>query len=223
MATIGGLFGRNVFGPIHEHLLKIEQCAYSLRDLLARFSRGEETKALAAEVRRIEGEADRIKNEARRKMTHSMWSAVERSETIALLGKQDDIADGAAEIARLVEARATRCPTELAGMLEQWTGYISRGVEALTTEVKKAYDSSDKPAEGPASAGGGEALWGVLAEEEASDRLHQEFLVQLFALERTMDPVSIVLFLEMRKSLQSMTGAIQNTAGVLQRLLEMKK
>ena len=112
MGRIGGLFGRSTMGPIAEHLLKCQECVDILEELIDRFVTGKSVGDLAERINRCESDADLIKNEIRRNMTPSVWSAVERAEVVRLLGKEDDIADGAAAIAQLLKVRKTACPEE---------------------------------------------------------------------------------------------------------------
>ena len=59
-------------------------------------------------------------------------------------------------------------------------------------------------------------------EEQPADRLHQDFLERLFALERELDPVTIVVFLDISKAFLTMIGATANAAEALLRLLSLK-
>jgi len=221
VTTIGGLFGRNALGPIHEHLLKVRLCAHDMKDLVAQLSQGREVASLAAVVRRREEEADRIKDEIRRRVTRSVWGAVERAEVLSLLGKQDDIADGAAQVARLLEVRPTPCPEPLAGALRRWTEGIAHRTDALVKILESARDALESPTGRNLLKDLVRDLGQFQNEEQPTDHLHQDFLERLFALERELDPVTIVVFLDISKAFQTMIGATANAAEALLRLLSL--
>ena len=222
MTTIGGLFGRNALGPIHEHLFKVQECTRDMQELVARLAEGLDVVTLTATVRRREEEADRIKKEIRRRVTRSVWSAVERAEVLKLLGKQDDIADGAAYVARLLEVRPTSCPESLAAPLRRWTDAIADKTDALVDSIKSARDALEVPAGRDSLKDLSRRLDESEDQEQPADQLHQDFLERLFALEHDLDPVTIVLFLEVSKALQAMTAATANASEALQRLLSLK-
>jgi len=222
LTTIGGLFGRNPFGPIHEHLLKVQQCTHDMQTLIARLSEGEDVASLGKGIRRLEEEADRIKNEIRRRVTSSIWRAVERAEVLGLLGKEDDIADGAAHIARLLEVRPTPCPAPLADVLRRWIDCIVQRTDALLDVIGSARDGFDATSGRDVSRDLARAIDELQKPEQPADSLHQDLLERLFALEKDLDPVTIVVYLEISKALQTMTGATTNAAEALQRLIRVK-
>lgn len=223
MGKIGGLFGRSVMGPIAEHNLKCQSCVDALERVLAGFIRGDDVAAQANEILQMEQEADVIKNEIRRHMTRSVWGAVERAEVTALLGKQDNIADGCAKVALVVAVRRTPCPEEIGDILTDWMSQVHRYTDILVTEAKQAYNALENPSGGARARDVHEGLDSLGAAASLSDEMPQAFLKKLFRGEESLDPVSIMMLMTLSEGLQEITTAVANAAEALQRLLKIKQ
>ena len=223
MGRIGGLFGRSVLGPIAEHNLKCQSCVDALAHVVAGFIKGEDVTAQANDILRMEQEADVIKNEIRRHLTRSVWGAVERAEVTALLGKQDNIADGCAKVALVVAVRRTRCPDGIGEILTRWMSEVHRYTDILVTEAKQAYNALENPSGGARALDVHEGLDALGAAASLSDEMPRAFLESLFRREESLDPVSIVMLMKLSDGLQDITTAVANAAEALQRLLKIKE
>ena len=53
--SFGGMFGRSMFTPIHEHMLKALECMETLRELVGRFTEKDydELKTLSQRVAKL--------------------------------------------------------------------------------------------------------------------------------------------------------------------------
>jgi uncharacterized protein len=117
MKTIGGLFGRSPWGPVHEMMAKVQQCVERI-PLLVKHHAGREWEQLegaSGELDRLEGQADDIKREIRAHLSTSLFSSVERSEILDILHCMDSIADACQDTGKLMCMRRTELPAELAG------------------------------------------------------------------------------------------------------------
>ena len=223
MGKIGGLFGRSTLGPITEHLLKCQACVETLERLIDRFLGGQDVGELAEKINRTEAEADLIKNEIRRNMTPSVWSAVERSEVVRLLGKEDDIADGAAAVAQLLKLRRTACPQEAGEILRRWVHLVRDRVGRLVAEAKSAHEAIESPTGRTRVEESREAIDDLGTTPASATELPDAFLASVFRQEKSLDPVSIMILMEVSRGLADVMSAATNAAEGLERLLKIKK
>jgi uncharacterized protein Yka (UPF0111/DUF47 family) len=70
MKTIGGVLGRSPFGPLHEHMMKVNDCSKMLRPLMEHFLKEDCRKVSdgSKPVSRLEHEADNIQFDFAKKL-----------------------------------------------------------------------------------------------------------------------------------------------------------
>lgn len=220
MKTIGGFFGRSPYGPVHEMMLKIQQCLEAIPALLAAEVAGDwdALQAAGRQIDAIEGQADDIKREIRRHLSASLFSSVQRAETLSLVHSLDEIADAAQDAAKLMVMRRTPLPRELAaglaGLGEKLVG-AGRDLTGITARLAGA-----TPAGAPA---GHQDIQGLLAELEAvgrieaeCDALQQGLLAALFAREGNgPGAVDIFFLMNIIKELGRIADETENAADCL--------
>ena len=219
MRRIGGILGRSPIGPLREHMLKAQDCARLLDPILAAFIAQDfdEVQSLSARIFRLEEEADAIKTEIRAKLSSSIFSAVEHGEVIALLKKQDDIADGCQDAARLLEVRRTVVTAGVAEALRPLDATVLQTVGALVEITALAQ------AQEPNAAARVREQYEALhrARESGSDLAHRA-LKEVFAEEEELGPVSVVLLMQLIRTLSGINHSAENAADALMRLASGK-
>ena len=97
MRRIGGLLGRSPFGPLYEQMVKVTGAVEELPRLAGSLARGDGDAASEAveRIRRIEREADDVKSAIRDHLSNSMFTSVDRAETLHLVSCIDSIAHDA--------------------------------------------------------------------------------------------------------------------------------
>ena len=211
MATYGGLFGRNPFDPVHEHALKVQDCLGPLVRVINAFIDGERDRLLqeCERIRRLEGEADYIKNELRRQLTRSMFSRLERSDILALVNVQDDVSDGCEAAAILMEARRTASVPSLATPLSKLAEQVAV-VGRMLPEITQLLREHPRPGTFSEKLSN-HAIDVHQASFEAAS-LVRDFLKRLFAVESELDPVSVVLLMRLAETLGAIAGSAENVA-----------
>jgi len=221
---IGGLFGRSAFGPLYEHMVQVVKTTRLLRQLVRKVTAGDYAgaQATARRVDREEGVADEVKEEIRRQLSHSIFSAVERSDTLVLLSLQDDVADSANDTAKLLSVRETQLPKALHTVfldfteaVVQTTELLLAKTEALHQLLEGAHDRTKLHAEL-------ERLREVHEAQFHADQEHRRFLQHLFAAEREMDPVSVVILMHIATRLESVAHSAEKTAECLERVIAQR-
>ena len=224
MKAIGGIFGRPVFSAVYEHVLKVQDSLALLRPLMEDFvgGRRDQVQRVAAEIHQKENEADAIKSEIRRGLSHSIFSAVERAEMLFLLKAQDDIVDNCWGVAKLVEIRQTATSPEIARELLQLAENVTQTVETLVgAEYKLAqlegttYPRSELDAVTA-------AIDHIHRQEHEADSLEHSALKTIIQNESRLDPVSCILLMQIARQIGSIANSAQNTADSLERMIGLR-
>jgi len=224
MKRIGGLLGRNPFGPLYEHLCKVSDCVELLGGMMAAFVSGESEKAskLAGEVHESEGSADVVKNEIKRNLPVSFFRSAARTEILIALGEQDDIADACRDVATLISMRTTSFPGKVPAHVTEMTGAVLAAVEVLRKFSRRLSAKRGSPF----------SRREIAALNDLVDLLHQkEFevfqakergLKALFEHEGDIDPVSLIVGMELLERLHAVPKASENAGDRLRRLVDLK-
>ncbi len=222
--TIGGLFGRNAFGPLYEHMVQVVKTTRLLKGLASRFVEGDQA-GVEKVARRIDSEeatADEVKEEIRRHLTHSIFSAIQRSDTLLLLGLQDDVADNANDTAKLISVRETPLPEALHDLFSDFTEAVVHTSEVLlerSRALNEAMGSSDERSRIHEEL---EKLKDVREAQFRASQHHRRFLEHLFRTEGEMDPVTVVMLMHIANRLGLVAHAAENTAECLERMIAQR-
>ena len=218
---IGGPFGRSVFGPIHEHLVKVMECLELLVPMAEAFVQGDqpEVQRRAAEIHEREHAADQIKNEIRRRLSASIFSSIERSEVLLLLKTQDSVSDNCEEVAKLLEIRRTPVPEPLHQLLLDYAAQIYRTGECLAVATEKLQEVGSPSASEDLAQDIDGRLDEVGRQEHQANLAEQAFLKRLFEEEKSLDPVGVIFLMEISNQLAAIGDEAENTADGLRRLV----
>jgi len=221
LRRIGGMLGRKPFGPIYEHTAKVMDCLEQVLPLVRAFvaGNGEEVSSRARLIIQLEGEADWIKNEIRRNLSSGLFRAAERSEILNLLQRQDRISDSCERLAKLLDVRHTPFPESLS---QEFLEHAHRAVETGTTlaDLMQGLQetSSITPSRKAISAIEAKVVQVHRGEHEA-DVLHSRFLKKLFSIEKQLDPVTVILLMDMAQGLDEIANEAENTADCVIRMV----
>jgi len=221
---IGGPFGSSVFGPIHEHLVKVMECLELLVPMVEAFVRADQTEVqrLATEVHEREHAADKIKNEIRHRLSASIFSSIERSEVLLLLKTQDSVSDNCEEVAKLLEIRRTPVPEALHQLLLDYAAQVHRTGECLAAATAELQEvGTPSASEGLANGIVGQ-LDEVGRQEHQANLAEQLFLKRLFDEEQSLDPVGVIFLMEISNQLAAIGDEAENTADGLRRLVGLR-
>ncbi|GAB4155597.1 MAG: hypothetical protein Kow00107_05410 [Planctomycetota bacterium] len=214
MKIFGGLFGEDGYRPLYEHHIKISEGARLLPSFLDEYLRGryEAADKLANTMAKFEEEADAIKDETRRHISSSIFTAVRRADVIQYLSTQDDIADCYTTVVVILTLRRTLLPTILDVNLKELCGRCMKPVETLGKIVQEVAQNSHSELI--------DDLFVRLAQEEhkAADS-RDAFLAMLFKSESSLDPVSVVILMRIAEEMVEMAKQARNSGDILRRLL----
>jgi len=221
MRTIGGLFGRSAFGPLHEQVLKVLECTKAVRELVDAHADGDwgRVAKASARLRELESEADSIKEEIRNALSNSLFSSAERGDVLYLVKHIDTLADLSEEAGKFLEVRQTEMPEELAddyralgrrvcecaGLLSQVTGELVRMESDPVGRSRKAEVEK--------------LLSQVHAVEHETDEMQHGLLKRLFTLEDRLQPISVVMLLRIIERLAGIADQAENNADCITRMV----
>ena len=224
MKRIGGLFGRSPFGPLHEHMAKVQECVEQLPETVNHFLEKDwgRCKKRAAVISRIEHEADKIKQSIRSNLTKSIFSSVERSEILMMLKTQDAVADRCEDVAYLLTMRQTPFPEFLKDAFYNLTKIVKETTDSLagvTRELHRIYDES----------GTQEDAREILARidhiheiEHKADEIEDALRLKLFEREDEVDPVTIFILLDIFLKVGHIADAAENVGDAIRSWIETR-
>lgn len=220
MRKIGGILGRNPFGPAHEHLLKVLDCIGALPRVVGAAISGDRAAVseAAKEMHRLEFEADNLKNAIRMQFTTSIFASVNRSELLALVKAQDDVADECDRLAHELDLRPTRFPSFLEADVTALVDKIASVAKPLS-ELSRLLDQSggriNKDLEGRLNALLDDVQRIVTDVEPIDERLMR----LLFEREGEMAPLDVVFVVRFAEHAGKVAKKLENAADVLSRLV----
>ena len=221
MRLIGGIFGRSAFGPIHEHMVKVQDCAHLLPRLIESLLSGDFDKA-EADARRmdeLEGAADEIKNEIRESISHSFFSSAERGDIVLHLKVQDDIADACQEIAKVIRIHRTRVPEALHPVFRDLTKEVCKAVNLLaaaTSKLHKVVESSYDRGEVQRTL---EQTMLVRRSGFEVEKRERAVLKRLFEIEDELEPVSVFFLMLLVEELCHVANEAENSGDSIVRMV----
>jgi uncharacterized protein len=224
MRKIGGILGRSPFGPTHEHLLKVIDCVNALAPLVDAAVKGDKdsTERVAHDVHRLEEEADEIKSAIRIQYTTSFFASVSRSELMALVKAQDDVADECDRLAFELSVRRTRFPEHI---ISPFVDLISRLV-SMARPLSESSRILDE-ASGGITADVVSKVSPLLDELRKAiseiDPLFEALLRQLFARETESNPLDVMYVMHLAGHGDKIAKKTENVTDVLTRLVEETK
>lgn len=221
MKTIGGVLGRSPFGPMHEHMMKVNDCLKMLRPLMEHFLEGDYRKVAdcSRRISKLEHEVDMIKEVIKKNLSRSLFVSVERADILACLKEQDGIADSCEDVARLLEMRKTEVPQVLKGSLLKLTDRVVKAVEAVTEvtrELKNLAEGSYAKSELDKIA---KSLRLAARREWEADELQLDFARKLFEVEMELTPVSVFFLINISKEVGAIADHAENAADCLSRII----
>ncbi len=104
MRNIISVFGRSPFVPLQMHMEKVVECVEQIPVIIELYRQGDSKKveSAAANISKLEHQADQIKHEIRNSLPRGLFMPVDRSKLLKILALQDGIANRAENAAVLL-------------------------------------------------------------------------------------------------------------------------
>ena len=221
MSIISKLFGRSPFEPLYQHMLKVKECVDLIGPLINSLLAGDHKKVeeIAEKIFKAEHEADMVKKEIRNNLPKGIFLPVERGDILSFLKEQDKIADSSEDLAVLVTLRKMIVPEELKEELKELTDKVLLTCETamnVSSEIKILAETSF---------GGVEAekvmdmIEQVKTDEHEADKAQMKLAKKLFSIEKKIDPVSIMMWMQIFRELGTLANHAENVGDRLRMML----
>ena len=197
MATISSLFGgHKPFEQLQAHMRVVRECAQACNPLVEALVADDRDalKEIAKRIFDLESQADALKNEMRLNLPRSLFLPVDRRDLLDVLHTQDSIADTAEDIAGMFIARDMVVPDSMKETIVRMTDRCVSVVD-LAAQIIEHLDELLEVGFRGRTADKVEALAEALnmAEDETDD-LERLLSRQLFEIENTLDPVTVIFW-----------------------------
>lgn len=221
MSLIHELFGKSPFGALIQHNKKVHECTRLVKPLMEACIAGkqDDIHKLQDEVSKLEYEADIIKHQIREHLPRRYFLPVERGDLNHFLHSQDEIADFVQDFAVVLLIRETRIHPDLADGFREFADQVLKTCDLLM-EAAEQLDNLVEASFGGAEAGLVlEKVGGLNEEEWRADRMQRKLCQQIYALEKELDPVTILFYEKMLHALSGIANASENTGDVLRQMI----
>lgn len=220
MANIlANIFGASPVKPLEKHCDITYQCSKQLIGFFTAVIEGDWEKA--AQVRQaideLEHSADELKKEIRLHLPKSLFMPVPRQDLLELLLVQDKIANRSKDVSGLILGRKMQIPSAIA---DDFLEFVRRNVDAAkqarksVRELDELFTTGFKGAEVNLVESLIEELDRI---ESDTDQRQAELRSALFAIESTLDPVTVIFLYRVIE----LTGEIADMAERVGRRLEL--
>lgn len=224
MRSITKLFGKSPFTPIQQHIEHVARAVAKGQALLEAYLVGDQptVEQLAAEIDKIESEADEIKQRLEVQLRGGTFLAVERGRLRQLISVQDSIADKMQNLARLTTLRVCEEPPAFSETFKQFLQINLDTFEAMRSVI----DELDELTESGGSPDSLDRIFqrieNVALLESKADDVQHALLKELFAVEIRMSPGEFFLWTKIFKQVADIGDRSNRLGNRLRTTLQLK-
>ena len=221
MSIISKLFGKSPFEPLYQHMVKVKECVDLVRPLMDALLQGEtkKVKEIAKKIFKAEHYADMVKKDIRNQLPKSIFLPVARGDLLRFLKEQDHIADSAEDLAVLLILRKTTVPEEMKEDLKDFVNKVLETYEMamiVSSEIKLLAETSFGGAEAHKVT---ELIEQIKVKEWEADKAQMKTAKKLFSIEEKLDPVSVVMWMNILKELGTLANHAENAGDQMRVML----
>lgn len=216
--SILDLFASSPIRPMQDHMAKVHECASQLTAFFTATIEGDwqQAEIIKDSIRRLENEADTLKHDLRMHLPKGLFLPVARTDLLAMLSKQDKIANVARDIAGLVFGRKMQFPTSVNSDL---LGLIQRSIDASAQAFKAISELDELLATG--FRGREATLVEELIEqldkiENDTDELQRQLLFKIFEQETELPPINVMFMYKVIQQLGDLADSAQSVGSRLE-------
>lgn len=193
---LAGLFGRNPFRSLQEHMAVVERCVAEIPGLFEALAAEDwaEIEVHKARIDRVEAEADTIKNTLREHLPRGLFLPVDRRDLLEVLDMQDSIADVAQDIAGLLYERNMEVPPPIADALQPFVQKCLEVCHQSFLIINELDELLEVGFGGREADKVEEMVHQLNLMEDETDKLEQALTRTLFEHEDEMKPVSVMFW-----------------------------
>ncbi len=218
---ISKIFGSSPIRPMEEHMNAVRECVQKLLPFVEAMLTGDNGRAteLHGEIKELEREADRRKQELRLQMPNSLFMPVSRRDLLETLTMQDKVANSARDIASLMIGRNIQIPDSLS---DQFVTLVNKSVSACDA-ADDAINELDELVETGFGVQVVELVEDMLTKldtiESESDDALSDIQHALLRIEKQMDPIDAVFLYRLFEMVAQLADRAQRVGSRLQLML----
>lgn len=221
MSILTKIFGKSPFEPLYQHMLKVNECVNLVKPLMEALLADdqEEVEVIAKKIFKAEHDADIVKKEIRSNLPKGVFLPVNRGDMLNYLREQDKIADSAEDLAVLVTLRKMRVPEELRENLKILVEKVLVTCETamkISSEIKLLAETSFGGAEAEKVM---DRIEELKLDEFEADKAQMKLAQKMFSIEAKLDPVSIMMWMNIFKELGALANHAENLGDNLRMML----
>jgi len=211
---LAGLFRTSPFKPIQEHMVTVFSCICLLPPLLDALYRKDrnQIEEFAGKIIRLESDADDIKQVFRTNMPNTLLLPVDREDLLRLMSDQDQLADLAEGIAKILLYRDMIVPDAIKELLDELlegTMEISASAKAMIEQLDELLQVGFKGREQKKVE---EMIAGVRRKEHNIDSILHRTRRALFENEHQLEPVSVMFWYQLIDRMGGISNQAENVA-----------
>jgi predicted phosphate transport protein (TIGR00153 family) len=194
--SILDLFAKSPIKPMQEHMKAVLQCVEEVPRMFEALCAGDHD-AVAERARRIddlEGEADRVKNDLRAHLPRRLFLPVDRRDLLEVLDLQDTIADRAQDLAALVVERRMTVPEPMQDPLLDLVKAVVQTCRQSAAIIQELDELVELGFRGREADRVQYMIEELNRQETESDRLESRVRREVFELESTIPPVTVMMW-----------------------------
>ena len=220
-AYVSKVFGRSPFSDLQAHA---GLCIAAAEELLVLFPAAHQADWDKVEqsydrLTELENQADAHKRKIRSNLPRGFFLPVARADLLDLLGRQDEIANGARDIAGLVLGRKLQFPVSLQPTILQ---LVERSIDTCrqTGEIIDTLDELiDTTFRGPQARRVIDMIGAVETIEHQTDQLVVQIRADLFALEDSLPPIQVMFLYRSLDRISELADVAERVAHRVQMML----
>jgi len=218
------LFGGSPYGMLVEHTRRVHDCVLLIRPIVDALLEEDVDRLgqLHTEMSRTEHEADEIKDKIRDTLAGVRMLSVGKNEMTAFLAVQDSIADAAEDFSVVVLLRHTNMHPELHDDFLAFVNQVISVSEQLLTVAQDISLLAESAFTGPETERVLAAIDRIGAEEWKADKLQRDFSRHFYALEKQLDPTTLVFYDKYCQTLSRVANSAESTAKFMRLLIARK-
>ena len=197
--SILDLFAKSPFKPLQEHMEVVLRCVRQASPLFAALCEGDAQALRSAwlEIDRLEGEADRLKNDLRAHLPKRLMLPVDRRDLLEILDLQDSIADRLQDVAGLLVERDMPVPESMRERLLELVSAVERTCEHAALVIQSLDELVEIGFRGREADRVAHEIDQIGSLEGETDRLQAELVRELFRTEDELGAVSVMLWYQL--------------------------
>jgi predicted phosphate transport protein (TIGR00153 family) len=221
MSIISKLFGKSPFEPLYQHMCKVKKCVDLIQPLMRAFidEDFDKVSAITKLIFKAEHEADLMKKEIRINLPKGIFLPVARGDILRFLKEQDNIADATEDLAALLAMRRMKVPAELKDALQNLVDEVIEAFDLtmkVSSEIKLLAETSFEGAEAHKVM---DMIERIKIKEWEADKAQMRAAQKMFSLEDKLDPVSVMMWMQIFRELGNLANHAENTGDQLRIML----